>query len=245
MDLFDSHIHCQRLAAEDHYCRPCLVPAVTAGEWSQMIARFGAQSETWLALGVHPQGSDGWDEARRRQLADYLSHPAVVAVGEIGLDGSLDVTSQIQEQAFRQQLQLAVAVGKPVVIHGFRCFDRLLSILKQEQVQRVGGIVHGFSASVELAEQLCDLGLGIGVGRVLINPSARRLPAVVAALPAQVLVVETDAPWRSAPLGTDWQTILLQIVQRLAELRGWSVEYAAAVTTQNARRLLHLDDTDQ
>lgn len=242
MILFDSHIHCQLLNAGDRYCSPCLVPAVSAHQWSSMVSRFAAEPEVWLALGVHPQASTEWCDGLRTELAAYLGHPSVVAVGEIGLDGHLDINLDLQEQVFRQQLQLAVAADKPVIVHAFRCYDRLLTILKQEQVDRVGGIVHGFSASADIAKHLCDMGVGIGVGRIVLNSKARRLPEAISCLPDHMLVVETDAPWRSSlEAGYDWTQALVKIISRLAALRGCSVEKMAEITATNSRRLLKLN----
>lgn len=239
--LFDSHIHCQQLSPAACYTQPCVIPAVTADDWSPLLDQWARTGWRWLALGVHPQHAASWNEALRQRLKGLLLRPEVVAVGEVGLDGRLKGGQAEQEMALRQQLQLAVAVEKPVVLHAVRCFDRLLPLLDQEQVARVGGIVHGFSGSVELAEQLWRRGLAIGVGRLMLNPRARRLAEVVSTLPAEALVLETDAPWTGGPeVGNDWIAALRAIAAVVAEARGWSLEQVAAITTANSCRQLGL-----
>lgn len=241
MQLFDSHIHCQHLPMSVRYSEPCLIPAVSPQDWQPLLDRWAQPGRRWVALGLHPYHAASWNESLHQQLAAMLSRPQVAAVGEIGLDGRLAVDQSLQESALRQQLQLAVAAGKPVILHAVRCFDRLLSLLDQEQVARVGGVVHGFSGSVELAAQLWRRGFAIGIGRLILNPKARRLAQVVATLPAEALVLETDAPWPGDRSGADdWSQVLRSIAMTVAEARGWSLEQVAAITTTNSCRQLGL-----
>ncbi|MCF6180395.1 MAG: TatD family hydrolase, partial [Geopsychrobacter sp.] len=152
----------------------------------------------------------------------------------------LDVALRVQERAFRAQLEIAVAAGLPVLIHCRKQTGQVLRILKEYDLRRVGGIWHGFSGSLETAGQIIRLGLKIGIGPVLLRENARKLPALVKLLPAEALLLETDAPdMASGP------EVLLAVARRLAELRGWTLEETARITTENTQRLLHIQRNEQ
>jgi TatD DNase family protein len=250
MVLCDTHIHllapewnasaAQRLSRLAQSGVGLLVqPGVRAADWEALIALAQEHPGVYAAPGLHPLCSADWSSELGVQLGRLCQLSEVVAIGEIGLDGMLEVSQQVQETAFRAQLKIAIEVGLPVLIHCRRQTAAVLKLLRQTEVRRVGGIWHGFSGSLETAEQAIALGLLIGVGPVLLRDNARKLPATVKHLPAEVLVLETDAPDMAAAPGT-----LLKVAARLAELRGWSLEEAADITTANARRLLKLQDTN-
>jgi TatD DNase family protein len=168
------------------------------------------------------------------------------AVGEIGLDALIDSPDlEVQERAFRSQLRLAVEAQLPVLIHCRRATGRLLDILREEKSQRVGGIFHAFSGSIETAMEAIRLGFVLGFGGPLTYPNARRILEVLRQVPKDAIVLETDAPDMSphphrgepnAPANLPF------IARRVAEVRGWSEEETARVTTENARRILKAGD---
>jgi len=236
--LFDSHIHAQRLKKAENYVTPCLVPAICEADWPDMRRLQCDHRHVWLAMGVHPQHAHQWQNTSEERLRRQLAGPGVVAVGEIGLDKRLDVPMDIQEQVLRCQLRLAVACDKPVVLHAVRSFDRLLPVLEQERVDRVGGVMHGFYGSVEIARKLERLNLAVGVGRLILDPAAKKLPDVIQAVSQRALVIETDAPWREPC--EDWRVPWHTILGRVAQLRGWERQQAIRLTDENARRIFHL-----
>lgn len=238
--MFDTHIHLQLLPQNVNVTGPVLVPAVTQKDWHVLLEQFAGLPNVWLALGLHPQQVDCWCEAYRHQLKCLLRHPQVVAIGEVGLDAAVDASDDVQEIALRQQIRLALEVGKPLILHCYKRYGRLLEILQQESAVTVGGIVHGFSASVEVALALHKLGFGIGVGRLILNNKARRLAEAIPQLPAEMLVLETDAPWPQHYGSQDWTTVLTQIVEKIALLRNESEHDVLNYTEYNARRLLKL-----
>lgn len=238
--MFDTHIHLHLLPEHLNVASPVLVPAVTQKDWSLMLEQFSGQPNVWLALGLHPQQVGCWCEAYRQQLKSLLHHPQVIAIGEVGLHAALESSDEEQEIALRQQIRLALEVGKPLSLHCYKRYGRLLEILQQESAATVGGIVHGFSASVEVALALQKLGFGVGVGRVILNDKARRLAEVVTQLPAEMLVLETDAPWPKHYGPQDWTAVLTHIVEKIAQLRNESELEVLNYTQGNARRLLKL-----
>jgi len=237
--VFDTHIHAHQLPAGHRMARECLVPAVNEDEWSALVSFQQHHVHSWVALGVHPQYADRWTPQHAMTLERQLRKPGVVAVGEIGLDKRLNIPMRVQEQVLRSQLRLAVDLGKPVILHNVHCIGHLLSILKEERVATVGGIMHGFYGSVEMAQELVALNLGLGMGRLLLNTKSSRLPGVVQSVPAQSLVVETDAPWGVAV--ADWRRPLLDIITAVADCRGWSVLDTVRITRNNARRILRMN----
>lgn len=238
--MFDSHIHLHLLPQHLDVAGPVLVPAVGQKDWHILLEQFAQRPNIWLALGVHPQQVGSWCEAYRQQLKYLLRHHRVVAIGEVGLDAAVEFDDDLQESVLRQQIRLALEAGKPLILHCYKRYGRLLEILHQESAIRVGGIVHGFSASVEVALALHEMGFGIGIGRVILNHKARRLVEAVSQLPQEMLVLETDAPWPQHYGPQDWHAILTQIVERISQLRHESEQDVINYTQYNAQRLLKL-----
>ena len=244
MNWFDTHIHLsapewrespQQLStlARDAAIGGLLIPGVRVDEWPCLLALAQELPAVYVAPGLHPIHADQWTAAAATQLTALAAQREVVAIGEIGLDAVVGTSLDAQERVFRDQLQIALEVGLPVLLHSRKTTGRVLAILRELQIGRqVGGIWHGFSGSVEVARELVALGFKIGVGPILLRESARRLPQAVVALPDEALVLETDAPdMIEDPLG------LLRVASRLAELKSWTLEQTAQITSANARQV--------
>lgn len=253
--LFDTHVHldCSPLVErlDEELALACaakvggfVVPGVAPTDWPRLLETVGRAPEAWAAPGIHPLAARDWNATTAAALAALLDHPKVVALGEIGLDTLLDEPPpSIQENALRGQLRLAREAGLPVLIHCRGAHGRLLEILREERAGERGGILHAFSGSLETARQAIDLGFAIGFGGTLTYPNARRTPEVLKALPAEWIVLETDAP-DLAPhphRGQDNRPAWLRLIaEQVARLRGWSLEDCARITTDNARRMLKI-----
>ncbi|MDX9708695.1 MAG: TatD family hydrolase [Trichloromonas sp.] len=251
--FFDTHAHLdfpplrERLEEELAQARAAgvgawVVPGVRPDGWPALLATVAKVPEALAAPGVHPLAAADWNEETAAALTDLL-HTAV-AVGEIGLDGTLSFPSQaVQERAFRDQVRLAVAARRPLLIHCRKAMGRTLEILRAEGAQRVGGIFHAFSGSPESAREALRLNFAIGLGGALTFTGARRGPELARILPAEWLVLESDAP-DLAPEPYRGQinrpAYLPLMSARLANLRSWSPAETAAITTDNARRVLGL-----
>ncbi len=221
------------------------MPGINRAGWDHLLTTVARTPSALAAPGLHPQSAHDWNADCRRDLAGYLTQPKCVALGEIGLDAVVEVPSALQETVLRDQLRLAVDCGKPVLLHGRRSTGRLLEILREERIERVGGIWHAFSGSLETAQSAIRLNLALALGGPLTWPDSQRAAQVARALPAEWIVLETDAPWR-APHPHRSETNRPQwlglIATQLAELRGWSLAETAAITTANARRVLRLGE---
>lgn len=246
MTFCDTHIHLfapewnaplsvRIAAAQQARIDIMLQPGVRVTGWDELIDLAGQNSGVYAAPGLHPMCAAGWDDTVAGRPRKLSALPQVVAIGEIGLDALLDVEPAVQTRAFCAQLEIALDAELPVLIHCRKKTAEVLQILKESGIRKLGGIWHGFSGSLETAQQIIDLGMMLGVGPVLLRENARKLPATVQALPAETLVLETDAPdMASGP------EVLIEVAERLAELRGWTLEETARITTENARRLLNI-----
>lgn len=235
--------------------RTVVVPTVQARDWPVTQAMCRAAGQPY-ALGIHPlftpKATDDDLVLLDAALANAQGDPLLVAVGEIGLDFFVPgLDAERQQLFYAAQLKLAKRHGLPVILHVRRSADPLLGGLRRVGL-RTGGIAHAFNGSAQQAQAFVDLGFALGFGGALTFERALNLRRLAATLPAESLVLETDAPdippqWlyrtaaaRSAGQGSgrNEPAELPRIAQTLAELRGWSVPETAAITGANARRVL-------
>ncbi len=219
-----------------------LVPGVTPAGWSEITAMAKAWEGVFPAFGLHPMHAALYSAEVLEQLANFSRGGA--AIGEIGLDYLLaGVPRAEQLAAFRGQLRLAVSTGLPVLIHCRRAFHDLLQILREENVGRVGGVMHAFSGSVETAVECVRLGLQVGVAGTVTYRNAVRPLALVRSIPLEHLLLETDAPdmtpepYRGK---SNEPALLVETAKKVAAIKGVPIDEVAAVTTANAERLFRL-----
>ena len=247
----DTHIHLDHLSdlapqldeARAAGIGTWIVPGVSPDRWPELIALTARHAGVYAAPGIHPQAADRYQALPLEQLRLHLQHPKAIALGEVGLDRQVESSWQKQEETFVQMIRLARDMDKPLLIHARKSSDRILELLRQEGADRVGGIFHAFSGSLETARRIIDMGFLLGIGGVVTLPTAKRLPEVVREVPAEVLVLETDAPDMTPEphRGQLNRPVYLGLVaERVAALRGWSLEETAQTTTANACRLLKL-----
>jgi TatD DNase family protein len=201
--LIDTHCHLDleplslRLAAvvsDAHLAgvTQFVVPGVHPDGWERMASLAREYESIFPAFGIHPMHADLADDSSLSRLAALSS--GGVAIGEIGLDPTYKVSMEHQERAFRKQLRLAVSLGLPVLIHCRRAFRQTLLILQEEGARSVGGIMHAYSGSPEMAREFIRLGFAISISGMVTRDNSVRLPGVVRELPLEALVLETDAP---------------------------------------------------
>lgn len=220
-----------------------VVPGVHPDGWAGILALAVEDSRVMPAFGIHPMHAGSVDELAFEQLLKFAGQG--VAIGEIGLDPGYPVPLDLQERVFREQLRIAVKGGLPVLVHCRRAFQRVLQVMREERCDHVGGIMHAFSGSPEMAREFIKLGFAISVsGTVTWNNAVKPL-RVAKVLPLDHLVLETDAPdmtpqrYRGNFNRPSW---LAETAQRVADVRGMSLEYVARITSDNVRRVLRLDE---
>lgn len=247
----DTHIHLDRLVEPAQRLREAelvgvgawVVPGVAPQQWPEVMATSALHDQVYLAPGIHPQAAGLVQEDHLGALRRLLGHEKAVAVGEVGLDRQIDVPWQKQEELFIAMIRLARETEKPLLIHTRRATERVLELLQKEGGAQVGGIFHAFSGSLDVARKIMDMGFLLGVGGVATWATARRLPEVVRAVPAEALVLETDAPDMTPEPYRGQQNRpahLACVAKKLAEFRGWDLTETAEITTENARRILRL-----
>ncbi len=192
------------------------------------------------AVGSHPDAAGEVDQA---VLEEYRilckQNPKIRAIGEIGLDYHYeDIPRQIQQQAFRLQLELARELKLPVIIHDRDAHGDCLEIL--QDFPQVRGVFHCYSGSLEMARQLTDRGWYIGFTGVLTFKNARKAVEVAQTIPLENIVLETDCPYMAPEPyrgKRNYPGYLGRMAQRLAELRGLSVGEVESITYENGKRL--------
>lgn len=221
-----------------------VVPAVEVANFEAVRALAAADARIVYALGIHPmyvdRAGEGDLDALRAALAAAIDDPALVAVGEIGLDffePGLDRARQ--ERFFRAQLALAREFGLPVLMHVRRSQDVILKHLRA--VRPPGGIAHAFNGSLQQATQCLELGIALGFGGAMTYDRALQLRRLVRELPPDAHVLETDAP----DIPPEWiarrrnePAELARIAQVFAGLRGEPLDAVVARTADNAVRAM-------
>ena len=180
-----------------------------------------------------------------REIREGLADEKAVAVGEIGLDYYWPEPDRgLQQHWFRRQLSLARETGLPVVIHSREAAADTLRILKEEKAEEIGGVIHCFSYSVEMAREFMKLGFYIGIGGVVTFKNAKKLKEVAAAIPLDRILLETDCPYL-APVpyrGKRNSSLYLPLVaDQIAVLRGITPEEVIRATEENAERMYRLN----
>jgi len=193
------------------------------------------------AVGVHPEDCAELSEADIKTLKDYSTDENVVAIGEIGLDYYWDDPARdIQKKWFARQIALAKEVKLPIIVHSRDAAADTYDIINAEKAADVGGILHCFSYSVEVARQFLDLGFYIGVGGVVTFKNGKKLKEVVQYTPLDRIVTETDSPYMAPHPNRgkrNTSEYLPYIIEEIARIKGISPEEAEDITYNNAVRL--------
>ena len=198
------------------------------------------------SVGFHPHNASKLTKSllqKIRQLAE--EQHKLIAIGEIGLDYHyMNSPAEIQQQAFRKQLQLAVVLNLPVILHSREAETDTLNIMKEFPVPS-HGVAHSFTSSIEMAKILVDMGWYLGINGIVTFKNAEDLREVVRWLPLEHLLLETDSPFL-APIPfrgkPNKPAHIPAIATFLAELREISLEELAQQTTANAQRLFNFDE---
>ena len=218
-----------------------VVPGVHPSGWQRMSALASEYPQILPAFGIHPMHAASADDRTLAQLAEWA--PQGVAVGEIGLDPAYTAPLDIQETAFREQLRLALKLGLPVLVHCRQAFQRTLRIMLEERADQVGGIMHAFSGSPEMAREFVRLGFTIAISGTVTWANAVKPLRLASEMALEHLVLETDAPdmtpqpYRGRFNRPAW---MLETAVKVAKLRGVPLETVAAATSANATRVLRL-----
>lgn len=192
-------------------------------------------------IGIHPSETKSMSENTLNWLREHSSEKKIVAIGEIGLDYYWsEPDHETQAYWFKRQLALARECGLPVVIHSRDAAKDTMSILKAEHAGEIGGTIHCFSYSKEMAEEYVKMGFYIGIGGVVTFKNGKRLKEAVQTIPLSRILLETDCPYLSPePFRgkRNDSSLLIYVAEEIARLKNKSVEEVIETTTQNAKAL--------
>jgi TatD DNase family protein len=204
----------------------------------------------YASVGIHPHDANTVNDNVVVELGRMIeSSEKVVAVGETGLDFYRDHSPRdLQRSSFRRHIQLAKETGKPLIIHDRDAHDEVIQIMQEENAAATGGVLHCFSGDLGMARKCLDMGFYISFAGPLTYPKNDFLRDVAKTLPIDVMLVETDCPYLS-PQG--WRgkrcepSYVRSTAEKLAEIKGLTIEDVARITSLNAWRLFGIGDVDQ
>lgn len=211
----------------------------TLPEAAAVLATAAAPG-VYASVGVHPDSTDT-PEPTLERLLELARHEKVVAIGETGLDYyRLPEPLGWQRERFRVHIRAARACGKPLIIHTRAASADTLKIMREEGADAVGGVMHCFTESADVARQALDLGFHISFSGIVTFKNARDLQATATIVPLDRLLIETDSPYL-APVPhrgrTNEPAHVVHVAAKLAELRGKPLAEVARATTANFYRL--------
>ena len=219
-----------------------IVPATTANRWDKIKQLCDDHAGLYPAYGLHPMFIAQHQLIHLRELDEWLQRERPVAVGEFGVDFyDSRIDADWQWQLFSEQLALARNHRLPVILHVRKAMDELIGRLRQQDHH--GGVVHSFAGSLQQAQQLYDLGFKLGIAATVGFERANKLRGVVAEMPDDALLLESDAPDQpgAAHRGElNQPAYIVEHLQTMAELRQCDVSELAATLTRNTEALFNI-----
>lgn len=254
--LIDSHCHLDNAQFDED--RDAVIERALAAGIGQMVAigtgegppdlEVGVRladryAPFYATVGVHPHDASKADGGTYKRLAELLRHPKVVALGEIGLDYHYDHSPrEVQQAVFVEQMGIARDAGRPIVIHTREAWQDTLALIEEHWAPSgLPGIMHCFSGGPGEAERCLALGFYLSFGGIVTFPKALDVQEAARLVPADRILVETDAPYL-APVPKRGKrnepAYVVETARKLAELRDEGLKQVAAATTGNFRRLI-------
>ncbi|MEH7236324.1 TatD family hydrolase [Bacillus sp. JJ1562] len=249
--LIDTHAHLNAIQYQDDLDE-VIERALSEGVERIVVVGFDRETITraieladqyefiYATIGWHPVDAIDMTDEDLEWIEELSAHPKVVALGEMGLDYHWDKSPKdIQKEVFRKQISLAKKVKLPIIIHNREATADIIEILQEENASEVGGIMHCFTGSIEVAKQCIDMNFYISFGGPVTFKNAKKPKEVAAEIPLDRLLIETDCPYltphpfrgkRNEP------SYVKYVAEQIAELKGVSFEEIAEKTSDNAKR---------
>lgn len=260
MALTDSHCHLNRLDLTDfdhsmdkliqlaqfNGVEQMLSVCVELDEYPALCQLADKYNCVKISVGIHPddEGNVEVDAARLVDMAN--SHPACIAIGETGLDYYRVDTVEgknRQRNRFREHIRAAIASSKPLIIHTRQAAEDTLAVMREEHADQIGGVMHCFTESLEVALQAMEMNFYISISGIVTFKNALNLQEVAKTVPMDRLLIETDAPYL-APVPfrgkQNHPALVREVALKLAELRGLGLDEVAQQTSDNFRRCFRL-----
>lgn len=256
MNLVDSHCHIDlpdfdgdreavvARAREAGVCTMLLIGGVDENAGHRRALEAAGRLGSPASAGVHPHEARLADESVYDELIGLAREGRIVAIGEVGLDFHYDHSPRpVQRESFRRQVRLAREVGLPVIVHTREADLETATILEEEGAGEVGGVIHCFTGGAELARRALALGFHISFSGIVAFPRAEEIQEVARTVPADRLLVETDAPFLAPPPyrgKRNEPAFVVEVARKVASLRGEPLALVAEVVAQNFARLFRL-----
>ena len=214
-----------------------LCVSVNLENFPRVLAVAAAHPNLYASVGVHPDHDAGRDPDVD-ELVALACHPRVVAIGETGLDYYRMAREDVdwQRTRFRTHIRAAIQAGKPLIIHTRNAADDTLAIMKEENAQQSGGVMHCFTESWAVAEAALAMGFYISFSGIVTFKSAKDLKEVARHVPLERMLIETDSPYL-APMPhrgkRNEPSYVRHVAEEIANLRGIPLEQVAAATSRN------------
>lgn len=253
--LFDTHVHLNDKKYEEDLVE-VITRAQDEGVSKMLVVGYDAQTNKlaieladkydfiYAAVGWHPVDAIYLTDELFAQLEEQVNHPKVVAIGECGLDYHWDTSPHdVQKEVFIRQIRLAQLINKPLIIHTRESINDTLDILKTYQADKVGGVMHCYSGSVEMAREFIKLNFKISLAGPVTFTNGRKPQSVAEEIPLEDLLIETDAPYltphpnrgkRNEPL------YVSLVAKKIAELKEITYEEVCEQTMKNACKLFKI-----
>ncbi len=256
--LTDSHCHLDKIdldpfqndfsqmleAAHDADVSQFLCVCIDTEHFQDVLKPAQTYSNIHCSVGVHPTHKESYAPSVD-ELIELAQHQEVIAIGETGLDyfRCEDDDMTWQHDLFRNHIRAAIATQKPLIIHTRSAKEDTIRILKEENADQVGGVMHCFAEDWDTAQKSLDLNFYISFSGIVSFNSAKELQEVAKRVPEDKFLIETDSPWL-APVpkrGKPNQPAYVKYVaEKMAELRDCSYEHIGRVSTQNFNRLFNI-----
>ncbi|WP_096441160.1 TatD family hydrolase [Alteribacter populi] len=254
--LFDTHVHLNADQFEEDIDE-VISRARVAGVEEMVVVGFDEKTINkameliekyeflYAAVGWHPVDAVDMKEEHLEWIAELSKHPKVVAIGEMGLDYHWDKSPKdVQKDVFRRQIRLAKKLQMPIIIHDRDAHHDIVDILKEENAQEIGGIMHCFGGDLAIAKECLEMNFHISFGGPVTFKNAKTPKEVAAQVPLDRLLIETDCPFLAPhPFrGKRNEPAHVQLVaEKLAEIKEVSYDELTEKTRENAKKLFSIN----
>lgn len=197
----------------------------------------------YAAAGIHPHEADGADEAAFAEIEAHCRREKTVAVGEIGLDYHYDFSPRDRQiEVFRRQMELAGALGLPVIVHDREAHEDFLKIMRDYPAVR--GVLHCYSGSLEMSREVLKAGWNISFTGSVTFKNNKKAPEIIASMPEDRFMIETDSPYMTpVPCRGERNdsSYLKYIAEFIAQVRGTTAEEIARITLENGKKFFSIE----
>jgi len=220
----------------DNQVTHALVVSVNLHDWPGLLAIVAEHQNLWASVGVHPDYEDTQDPDPQ-ELCDLAQHPKVVAIGETGLDYyRLSEPLDWQRERFRRHIRAARCAGLPLIVHTRQSAEDTVRILREEKADEIGGVMHCFTESWEMAQAAMDLNFHISISGIVTFKNAHTVHEVAQKTPLDRLLIETDSPYL-APVPYRGKlndpSKVIHVAEKIADLKSIPVADVAQKTSSN------------